>query len=85
VEPKGKPRCTYAPYSYTSDELYRHFPKGNIEKGDVIITCVGVCTEDTPVCNGLRARLAALSRDERHALLDMAHKVDAMLTGAITK
>lgn len=85
MEPKGKPRCTFTPYSYTHVELYKHFPKKKLEKGDLLISGIGGCDDDNEACNALRERLASLTREERHELLAMADQVDDMLIGATTR
>lgn len=74
-------RCKFNPRSYTHVDLYRHWPLGKIEKGDILITCVGCCTTDNEACNGLKERLALMSKEERHSLLNMAQYVDDTLNG----
>ena len=81
----ARSRCTFVPYSYTHVELYKHWPHGPIEKGDILISGTGVCDEDNPACNALRERLASLTREERHELLHMATQVDWMLEGSTTR
>jgi len=84
VERNRKPRCTYAPYSYTHVDLYRHWPSLAISaEKELHITSVGYCYEDNPTCNALRERLAALSVEDRYALYKMAEKVDFMLDGTV--
>lgn len=85
VEPKGRPRCTFTPYSYTHVELYKHFPAKMLEKGDILISGIGGCDDDNEACNALRERLASLTREERHELLAMANQVDGMLQGTTTR
>ena len=64
--------------------LYSHRSSGQIRKGDIMISGIGPCYENTEECVGLRSRIDALPGEEWKLLLDAASRIQDVVNNVVT-